>query len=474
MLLLEAGEDFTAAGTPPEVRGGNFRLVDDPGLRWRGVDAQLTEDQRPRSYVCGRGVGGSSVINGQSAVRGLAADFNRWAADGCDGWSWADVLPWFRAVEEDLDFGDAPYHGTGGPLPVSRSAECDWGAASQALAEAAVARGHKFAPDANAPGSAGVSPVPWNRRAAGRVSAKDAFLDPVRSRPNLAVTAGALATRAVVRGTRVAGVEMIREGRSVVVPAARVVVCAGAIGSPAFLLRSGIGPAAALGSAGVPVVADVPGVGDNLQDHPTVWALFPLEEPARCRSNTALPGHCAVRCTSGSGAEDDLQIYVADYAGTSTAIAGAMVALLDPVSAGRVALRSADASVPLEIRFGMLTAPGDVARLRCGLEEAGRLLAGAPFGPVASGTARLARGVPLGDPGARDLDVLLRATCTSYNHAAGTCALGTVLDPSGAVRGVEGLFVADASVMPRIVRAPTHLTTVAVAARIAGGVAAGG
>ncbi len=476
VALLEAGPDYRAEDTPSPVRGGNFlRAIGLSHLRWPTVTARLTDVQEPKAYLCGRGVGGSSVINGQSAVRGLPGDFDRWAAGGCVGWSWTDVAPAFRDIEDDLDFGTEPYHGTGGPVPVSRTVQSLWGASSHAFAAAAAGLGHPHGADINAPGSTGVSPVAWNRRGDARVSTKDAYIEPARDRTNLEIVPDALALRARFRGSRFVGVDVATADGLTTVAADHGVVCAGAIHSPAFLLRSGVGPGDELRALDIPVVADRPGVGRNLQDHPTTWLMFPLAAQARLPHADALPGHCALRFSSRlpGGSTDDLQLYACDYAGPASSIGGMMVALLDPASTGRVSLRSPDPEVEPEVAFGMLADRADVDRLAAGLREAVRVLAQEAFASVLDGPARLPTGLRTEDVPDGDLPELLRATCFSYNHATGTCRMGaptepdSVVDERGRVLGVEGLSVADASVMPRIVRAPTHLTTVMLAERIA-------
>jgi choline dehydrogenase len=308
-----------------------------------------------------------------------------------------------------------------------------------------------------------------------RVSVKDAYIEPVRERPNLSVAAGTLALRLRFARGRFVGVELAGVGGSSTVSAACAVVCLGAIHSPALLLRSGIGPACDLRALDVPVVADVPGVGLHLQDHPTVWLRFPAAPHTSTASMPPVqssPGHCALRLSSHccGAPEDDLQIYVSDPSGAAPASAGVMAALLDPRSTGRVRLRSADPATEPEVAFRMLAASADVDRMTAGLKEATRILAHPEFAAVMDGPARLST-TPvqdaLADP---DLPRLLRRGCVPYHHATGGCRMGSdasaVTDPDGAVRGLQGVVVADASVMPRTVRAPTHLSTVMVAERL--------
>ncbi len=475
VLLLEAGPDYHPVETPAAVRGGDFiRALALPGLHWPKLLARLTEWQRPRSYYGGRGVGGSSVINGQSAVRGLPGDFERWATDGCASWMWDDVLPAFRRLEDDLDHGCEPYHGVGGPLPVSRTAQDAWGAASRALGEAATDIGHPAHPDLNAPASSGISPVAWNRRNGSRVSTKDAYLEPARGRRNLRIMANTLGVKAQFSRRRLTGVDVSTPDGCATIAAQHAVLCAGALHSPAFLLRSGIGPAEELRALDIPVVSDVPGVGRNLQDHPVIWLTFPLNVSGRVRSRDTLPGHSMLRFSSGvhGAAPDDLQLYACDRAGKSLGSGGLMVALLEPRSTGRVMLRSSAPTDEPDIQFRMLSDHDDVSRMSIGVREAMLALRHRAFRSIVEGPALLG-GVPGDELDSAELTQALRAACASYNHATGTCRMGspcsdeTVVDERGSVLGVQGLSVADASLMPRIVRAPTHLTTVMFAEHIA-------
>jgi 5-(hydroxymethyl)furfural/furfural oxidase len=481
VLLVEAGDDYAAADTPPAVRGGDFlRAVAQRRLRWPGVQARITAEQPARAYVIGRGLGGSSVVNGMSAVRGLPGDFDGWAAAGCPSWSWAAVVPAFRRLEDELDHGDEPYHGRGGPLPVARNEEGMWGAVSKAFAAAVAEAGHPAHPDLNAPGATGLSPVPWNRRAGTRVSTKDAYLEPARGRPNLTVRAGTLAVRARFRHGRVTGVDLIGPDGPGSVGADHVVVCAGAVFSPPFLMRSGVGPGAELRALGIDVLADRPGVGRGLQEHPTVWLRFPLAVGARPDRGDTVPGHAMLRGSSGlpESRSDDLQVFATDRAGTDRQAGAVLVALLAPRSTGCVRLASTDPAAPPEVHLGLLSDDGDLdaARLVAGLGVARAILARPAFSGVVDGPVRLVAGpglAELSSLGAGERAAALRAAVAPYAHASGSCRMGspeapeTVVDDTGAVVGVSGLTVADASVLPGIVRAPTHLTAVMIGEHVA-------
>jgi 5-(hydroxymethyl)furfural/furfural oxidase len=472
VLLLEAGPDYRSADTPAALQAPNFaRALALGGFHWRHLRACFTEAQPPRSYVCGRGVGGTSSINGQGAVRALPADFDRWQADGCTGWSWRDVLPSFIRLEDDLDFGSRPYHGIGGPLPVSRTSPPEWGPVSRALYAAGPKLGHPRHDDVNAPDATGLSPTTWNRKHGRRVSTNDAYLESARGRDNFRLRGGTLAVRILFSGARACGVEVRAAGTTGVVEAGTVIVCAGAVYSPALLLRSGLGPADELKSLGINVVVDAPGVGRNLGDHPTAWLRFPLRKHARLASADALTGHCLLRLSSGSAgaAADDVQILPVDRSLTEASSGGLVVALMQPVSTGLLRLRSPDPLQDPAMELRLLSDTHDLARMRAAVRLAGDLLRQPPFRTVAGAPAFLAPGRQLRHLDDDDLSEWLLRGCTAYHHAVGTCRMGAdtdpraVVDTAGRVIGVEGLLVVDASIIPGPVRGPTHLTTVMLA-----------
>ncbi len=261
VLLLEAGRDFRSAETPDHIRIPNpMRAIGDDDYRWPHLMARRTERQEPKLLWRGRAVGGSSTINGQIAIRGVPDDFERWLGAGCTGWGWLDVLPYFNKLETDVNFGDAPYHGKNGPIPIYRAPIADWGPVDRALKDAAVGLGYGWCEDHNAPKGTGASPYAINSRAGVRVSTNDGYLEPARGRANLAIVGNALVSKFAFEGNRahVSGVQVKVDGREFTPRAIReVILAAGAIHSPAILQRSGIGPAALLKSLGVPVIADL-------------------------------------------------------------------------------------------------------------------------------------------------------------------------------------------------------------------------
>lgn len=435
VLLLEGGRDYRAAETPAEMRAPNYYELLVHGGFHRQLPATLTERQEPTVYLQGRGVGGSSAVNAQAAGRGLPNDYDGW---GCPGWTWEDVLPSFVRLERDLDFGGAPYHGADGPIPISRWPEEDWGAVSRALREAALALGHPWHDDLNAPDSVGVSAVPSNRDERGRVTTNDAYLEPARDRANLVVRGGAIVDRVELAGGRAVGV-LLADGE--LVEAGEVILCAGALQSPVILLRSGLG-------------AERPGLGANLHDHPTLTIDVDLRPEARAPS-PRVPVSCSFL------RDGDVGFCPLDIRADDPARGGLMVALLQPMSRGALTIDSPDPRANPSIRFRLLAEEEDRARFRAAARHAAELLRQDPLASVCVPDLSFA------DFDDATLDRWLLEQTDAFAHAAGTCALGDVVDAQCRVHGVDGLRVVDASILPALPRAAPHLTVVMLAERAA-------
>jgi choline dehydrogenase len=285
VLLLEAGPDFpNEAAVPPlfTVSGEHsWRVAGIPEFDWdfANTDGAGTLGGRSPRLPRGKLVGGTSMINATIAARGAPFDFDRWAAMGCEGWAWADVAPLFDAIETDLDFGHLPGHGNSGPITIQRYKPSSWAPVNRAMYEACVELGVREAPDLNAPdGQAGVvGAIPHNRYKEVRLGTLTTYLRAARPRPNLTIRAFCLVDRVLLEGARATGVAYLdRDGVPQTATANEIVLSAGVYNSPAILQRSGIGPAAWLKAAAVPVVADLP-VGENLLDHPGFGMRFRAE-----------------------------------------------------------------------------------------------------------------------------------------------------------------------------------------------------
>ncbi len=486
VLLLEAGRDFRSADTPEHISIPNpMRAIGDDGFRWPKLMARRTAQQEPRLLWRGRAMGGSSTINGQIAIRGVPDDFERWAAAGCTGWGWADMLPYFRKLETDMNFGSASYHGDAGPIPVYRAPPEAWGSVDRALRDAALGLGYGWCEDHNAPEGTGASPFAINSVNGRRVSTNDGYLEPARGRANLHVVGDALVEAVQLEGNRphASGVRVRVDGHVHAPRAAReVILCAGAIHSPALLQRSGIGPAALLRGLGITVAADLP-VGENLLDHPIVGGLLHLRPDARV--NTLMHRHtnCCLRYSSGlvGAGENDMIMIAGNLAGALLSQAGPdaargrlAVSVYQAFSQGHVRVTTTDPAVDPAVEERMLSDERDLVRLRDGVRRLEAICADPAIQAVAERVEYGASGRSMADTlDDAALDDWLFAECSDAQHASGTCRMGAAGDPRAVVDtdcrviGCTGLRVIDASVMPEVPRANTHLTTVAIAERMA-------
>jgi choline dehydrogenase len=481
VLLLEAGADYRSADTPPEIRSANhFLLFSDERYHWPGLLARRTEAQAPRLYLRGRGVGGSSVINAQIAIRGLPEDFDRWAELGCTGWSSVEVLPAFIRLEDDVNYGDASYHGRGGPIPIYRAPVEQWGIVDQAFRTAALELGYDWSDDHNAPQSTGVSPWAMNRRADARVSTNDAYLEPARHRPNLTIVGNALADRITFEGKKAVGVRVRTTAGWTLQRAHEIMLCAGAIHSPAILWRSGIGPAQELRALGVAVVVDAPGVGRNLGEHPTLFLILDLRAEAQATSIHERAANACLRYSSGlsSTGANDMVLFPANllygFGALGLSHGGLGVSVMQAFSSGRLRLTTPDPEIDPEIDFRMLSDERDRRRLRDGVRRLFDFTRHPAMKAIIDAVHVGMSGLGPDDFATdAQLEQCLMAEGGEFWHACGTCRMGalndprSVVDPDCRVIGVEGLRVVDASVMPEIPRANTHLTTVMIAEHIA-------
>ncbi len=482
VLLLEAGRDFRSAETPEHIRIPNpMRVIADDAYRWPKLLARRTERQQPRLLWRGRAIGGSSTINGQIAIRGVPDDFDRWATQGCAGWTWRDVLPYFRKLEDDEDFGDAPYHGRGGPIPIHRAALPDWGAVDLALKSSAEPLGYGWCEDHNAPAGTGASPYAINSRNEVRVSVNDGYLEPARPRANLTIRGDALVETLTFEGNRpsVNGVRVRVGGETRTVRAVReVILSAGAIHSPAILQRSGIGPAALLARIGVPVVADLP-VGENLLDHPILGIRLHLNPTARVPTPSHRHTNCCLRYTSGlagAGENDMIMIALNLRPEAEGGVARGMIAVsvYQAFSQGSVRITTTDPTTDPEVDEQMLSHESDLVRMRDGIRRLRQIGLHPAITSIADRVEYGSTGLSINEPlGSDALDDWMLAECSDAQHASGTCRMGdatdprSVVDPACRVLGVSGLRVIDASIMPEVVRANTHLTTVMIAEKMA-------
>jgi choline dehydrogenase len=451
VVLVEAGPDYPSA-LPPDLADASLPASShDWGLRTEPGGLAL-----PRARV----VGGCSATNAGFWLRGWPADYDAWAT----GWTFDELLPLFRSVEADRDFADE-WHGVDGPVPVARVPVDDLEPYPRAFVDAARACGHAAVADHNRPGAVGVGPLPRNVRDGVRMSTALTHLAPARTRRNLQILPDTPVDRLELVDGRPRGV---RTQRGDVIAADSVVLAAGAYGSPAILLRSGIGPAAQLRALGIPCVVDLPGVGADLVDHPLVAVDLPATPGRR---GPALPVLLTLRSTRADrDGPPDLHLFVAGPFDTpsvpSGAVFGIVTGLMSPRSRGSVRLRSADPADPPVIDPGYLRHPDDVARMVEATLAARRISRTRPLVDLVAGP-EIAPGPAVGDDDATGLAESICRRVGPYHHPVGTCAMGAVVDARGAVHGITGVLVADAAIMPTIPSANTNASTVVVAERIA-------
>ena len=471
VLLLEAGPDWRSEDAAVEVRSLNPGLIIGKAkfdeLQYPALEARRTTAQEPSLFWRGRGVGGSSTINGIFAIRALPEDHDGW---GIPGWAWTDVLPAYQRLETDLDFGhhDA-WHGNEGPLPIRRNPQDRWGAVDLAIRDAATIAGYPWCPDHNAPDGTGISPYAFNGDPVSheRVTTNDAYLEPARSRTNLTIIGGALVDRVVVDNGRCTGVRVLIDEESTEVLAGEVVLCAGAVHSPAILLRSGIGPGLA--------IADLP-VGEHLQDHPVCFVVVPLREDSLPISPFDRHSNVCIRYSSGlAGAGRNDMIIVGMNTTPMWPVGLVGVWVSQCFSEGRLTLASADPTIDPVVDERMLSDERDVLRMRDGVRRALALASAPAVREIASGPLTdVRRNPPPGlDASDEEIDNWAMQVAGDAQHICATVRMGreddptAVLDPLCRVKGVAGLRVVDASVFPSVPRANTHLCVLAVAERAA-------
>jgi choline dehydrogenase-like flavoprotein len=490
VLLLEAGgEDSSPWIHIPLGYGKHFT---NPAVNWLySSEPQRAAGNRRIAQPRGKVLGGSTSINGLLYIRGQREDYDRWRDLGNAGWGYADVLSYFRKAE-DQQRGADEYHGTGGPLSVSDPVETH--PLADAWLAAAEECGYQRNPDFNGVRQEGFGYNQWTIRRGFRSSAATGYLRPARQRPNLRIITRAHATRVLFSGKRATGVEYLREGsRSTAAARLEVLVSGGSFNSPQLLQLSGVGPSSLLQRLGIDVVADLPGVGMNLQDHYTARMVYECTEPitlndvigsftksvlAGLRFAFQRKGFLAMGQSYATGfiradpaaATPDIQtsitLYSFDKPGDRLhGFPGFTLAarLLRPESRGSVTIRSADSLEPPAIAPNYLTSEKDCSVLLAGVKATRRLIETAAMRPY---VARERDPGPLCTSDADLMDFLRERGGIAF-HPAGTCKMGSdeaaVVDERLRVRGLQRLRVVDTSIMPTVVSGNTYAPTVMIA-----------
>ncbi|MCH8871060.1 MAG: mycofactocin system GMC family oxidoreductase MftG [Chloroflexi bacterium] len=481
VLLLEAGPDYADFDNlPDELKYGyataaDIMVSDDHNWQFTG---KATETAEPMLVPRGKVTGGTSAINGQVFLRGQTHDFELWESLGNDEWSFEKVLPFFRKLETDTDFHD-DFHGMDGPIVCHRFKREDWLPAQTAFYNASKQLGYKDCPDLNEPGASGIGPFPSNNPNGIRISTALGYLNLSRHRLNLTVRANCMAHRLLFDGKRITGVEVESNGEKFTVEAEEIVLSSGSIGDPHLLMLSGVGPAAHLREHGIPVVHDLAGVGQNLSDHPLIFIDFKARE-GFTMDGMAPRIQVGVRYTAtGSHLIDDMMMWPSNFAperinrgGDRMKSIGIRITagLYLAASRGEITLTSKDPHVQPLLDYHLLEDPFDRERAREAVRLAIEMAAHPDFEPIIDG-----RICPQDSDLESDdaLDEWLLREVTTGQHIACTCKMGpssdpmAVVDQYGKVHGIDGLRIADASVMPECVRANTNVTTMMIGERVA-------
>jgi 5-(hydroxymethyl)furfural/furfural oxidase len=533
VLLCEAGQDTPPGNEPPEIRDSySGTAYFDPRFHWTElrVTTQVVSHNNPqaerpplRKYEQARVLGGGSSINGQMANRGAPTDYNEWEARGAAGWSWADVLPYFKKVERDLDF-DGPYHGKSGRIAVRRIPQAHWTKHAQAVADACKLAGFDFLPDQNGEFIEGYFPVTHSNEAEQRVSAAMGYLDrDTRKRPNLTISTDTQVKELLFEGTRCVGVKAHVDGKEQEFRGREIVLSCGAIHSPAHLMRAGIGPVGHLKEHGIPVLSGLEGVGQRLMDHPSISLSSYIRRGARMNQHSRRHVQVGLRYSSGLPGVPMGDMFVAALSKSAWHAVGAQIgSLLTFVNktyseTGQVKLASRDPRTEPIVEFNLLSDKRDLDRLMSGFRKMATLQMSAPLKAVTDvpfpasysdrvrkigvvntknkvitaiaaammdGPAALRRymvdtfiveGFTFDEVMTDDeaLEAFVRKAAIGVWHASCSCRMGraddpmTVVDTQGRVKGVQGLRVVDASIFPVVPCANTNFPTLMTAEKIA-------
>ncbi|MGD0434322.1 MAG: GMC family oxidoreductase N-terminal domain-containing protein [Acetobacteraceae bacterium] len=529
VLLIEAGPDHGTTNIPDDIRDTYaHRAMTNPAYFWpklqvsRGSHAHIpAAGRKPYFFYQGKLMGGGSSINGQVALRGAPADFDTWAELGAKGWDWGSVLPYFRKLETDLDYTDQ-YHGATGPITVRRIPRDQWDDFTNAVARSWESQGHGFVPDMNGEFQEGYAPLPTSNDGTARRSTANGHLsDAVRQRPNLRLMPETQVRRVLFMDNRAIGVQVSRAGAIESFFGDNVIVSSGAFHSPKLLMLSGVGPATHLKQNGIQVIADRPGVGTNLQDHPLISVSAYLPRIAR-EKHVIRRNYSYLRFSSGIADCEPADMIMMAVCQSMWHAVGERIGTLStyislPYSRGTVRLGSSDPATPPVIDFNWLADERDRTRLVEAFLRMGRMFTAEPVSRYAldafpssfsERVAAISRPTGLNavltnvaamllDSAAPVRKFLIenviseapaltglladRAAAEEYVcsavrsawHPSCTCRMGAdddpmaVTNPSAAVIGTRNLYVADASIMPRVTRTNTNLPSIMIGERVA-------
>ncbi|MEC9309913.1 MAG: mycofactocin system GMC family oxidoreductase MftG [Chloroflexota bacterium] len=489
VLLLEAGMDYPDFDNlPDEVKFGGTRYAESPDSdhNW-ALRGTVTEEQGEIHVAQGKVIGGGSSINGQAMQRGMPEDFESWASLGNDEWSYTKVLPFFRKMENDTDIRD-DFHGTDGPMPVRRRQSGELPDIQKAFHTALTSSGYGSVEDTNGPNPSGVGVSPTNNLDGVRMSTAITHLNPMRHCLNLTVRGQVYVRKVLFDGKKAVGVEAESGGEIFTVQADRIVLSSGAIRSPQLLMLSGIGPKEQLEQFGIAQIQESPGVGQNLMNHLSAQITFKVMDEVTLDSHPDA-AHFGLHYTSADSNETNDMVLrtttVVDereekvpgvrtkyLTGDVPADRAARISctLGLPDGTGYVRLQSEDAGVQPSFNYCYLQHPNDIRRVREGIRLGVKVLESDAYEGVLDHRISPSDEI-LNDDDA--LDLWIRQTVGTARHVSGTCKMGPDSDPMAVVdqycrvKGVEGLWVADASIVPRIPRSGgIHPTVIMIGERV--------
>ncbi len=472
VLLLEAGPDYPDPGRlPHELKYDANQAASQVNAphNWSFSGLPSPERSTPVAVPRGKVVGGTSAINHQIFLRGAPEDYDHWAELGNDLWGYTDVLPYFRKLETDQDIRD-DFHGSTGPIPVRRHPQESWLPLQLAFFRSCQDAGFPFDPDMNHPESGGVGAMPLNNPNGVRMSTALTYLHAARHRLNLTIKSDALVRRVLFESKRATGLEVESGGDIFQVAGAEIILSAGAIASPQLLLLSGVGPQDHLDSMGIPVLHSLPGVGQNMKNHPSASLRYRPQDGYSLEADPPR-NQVALRCSfAGSDTRNDIQVQptTSGPLGREAEEIRIGCRLELPLSAGSLSLTSSDPEVQPKLDYQFLTHPWDLERLRGAVRGCVGLFEHSGFDSLIQ--ERLA---PTDSQLASDdaLDAWLKQEVGIAGHTCGTCKMGPSSDPAAVVdqycrvHGLEGLRVIDAAAMPDIPRANTNATIIMMAER---------
>jgi len=536
VLLVEAGTDYPPGEEPAEILDiYGASACANPRFIWPNSTAKFSPrpgnapDTRPRRlYNQGRVIGGTSSVNGMAALRGLPSDYANWVKRGAGGWSWDEVLPFFKKLESDRDF-DGPLHGKDGPIHVQRYPESAWPGFTRGVLTAVERAGWRNIKDQNGAFSDGFAPVAHSHTDDQRMGAAWRYLTrAVRKRPNLTIRGDTHVERILFDSLRAVGIAVRRGGERFELRASEIVLSSGALQSPALLMRSGVGPARELAELGIPVALDKPGVGKHLMEHPGVNFGCWLKPGARLPKTLRRQMFAGLRWSSGYEDCPPGDMYLipsnkAQWHAIGERLGLIMLWVNRSFSTGEVKLTSADPGAPLDIDFNMCSDRRDMERMVIGVRllcrltadpavrehveqvfpisfsdwarklavhsrfNAAQTFAGAMVMESSAALRRFMLDKLIAD--APSLDDLanddgacrdwIAGAVLGHWHASCTCRMGAagdpgaVTDPSARVHGIGGLRIADASIMPSVPCANTNIPTIMIGEKVAATILAG-